>query len=143
MIKSVVDNAGTEWLLSLNTEKLKKCREELDCDLFNCAHIVEKLLDPVMLVDVLWVICHEQTADRQLTKESFSNRFSGEIFDNAREAVSEALLDFFPRYGKPMLRKTLAILSETLSKELMQSGQVFSDSLDKQELTQLDTLGVS
>jgi len=54
------------------------------------------IADPVLLVDVLYVVCKEQADDANVTDEQFGRSMAGDAVDAATRAFLEELADFTP-----------------------------------------------
>lgn len=107
------DSEGRPWLVQVNVALLKQVRAALGIDLYKLLDdgfkgLAGLLGDPVSLVDVLYVLCRAQAAERALTDEQFGQAMGGDALDAATAAFVEALVDFFP---DPQVRKNLRTLT--------------------------------
>lgn len=107
MAASFKDVSGHAWNISINVTSLKALREFLDVDLaalVNSGEVVEKFLsDPVLLIDVIFVLCKDAAQSEGVNSEDFGRRIgNGEILDAATEALFEAIANFFTRRGAAM-----------------------------------------
>lgn len=68
----------------------------------------KRLADMELLVSVLHSSTSEQIARRGLTPEQFAEGFDGNSLELARDALAEAIADFFPSRQQAILRAMLA-----------------------------------
>lgn len=114
-MKKFQDAKGRDWLLEISTTSLRRVRAALEVNLLAIVEgkeLFERLAsDPVLLCDVLFVLCQDQAKERSLSDEEFGLGLRGDVLDAATEALLEELCDFFPHPRKrAVLRKMLAKL---------------------------------
>ena len=101
------DNDGRSWDLTLNIYAVKQVRDVLGVDLLDPSGspkgenaddcLLRKLIaDPVLLVDVLYVVCRDQAEKAGVTDEQFGRAMAGDAIDEATRAFLEELADFTP-----------------------------------------------
>jgi len=103
------DNAGRSWSLALNVWTVKKVRDLLGVDLLDLGGesatgssdkkpglLFRLIADPVLLVDVLYVVCKDQADGAGVTDEQFGRAMGGDAIDAATKAFLEELADFTP-----------------------------------------------
>ena len=100
------DNAGRTWSLTLNVWTVKKVRDLLGVDLLDLGGesasaqkpglLYRLIADPVLLVDVLYVVCKDQADGASVTDEQFGRAMGGDAIDAATKAFLEELADFTP-----------------------------------------------
>jgi len=100
------DNAGRTWSLTLNVWTVKKVRDLLGVDLLDLGGeaatrdkpglLFRLIADPVLLVDVLYVVCRDQADGAGVTDEQFGRAMGGDAIDAATKAFLEELADFTP-----------------------------------------------
>jgi len=103
-MKTFRDNDGRSWDLSLNIHAVKQVRDVLGVDLLDPSgpgpgeeSLLHKLIaDPVLLVDVLYVVCKDQAEKAGVTDEQFGRAMAGDVIDAATKAFLEELADFTP-----------------------------------------------
>jgi hypothetical protein len=107
---SFKDTSGREWLVTLNVAQVKRVRERLGVNLADLqeGNLLTRLADPVLLVDVLFVLVQPQAEEKNITDEQFAAGLGGDTLADAATALLEALCDFFPQPTRLMLRKVLA-----------------------------------
>ncbi len=102
------DINGREWRLRLTGPRLQKVRESTGISLATPSGegAVTATADGEILTRVLWLLCSDQ--EPQLTPDQFAEAVaSGDVFEAARVALQESILDFTPPSQRPMLRKVL------------------------------------
>jgi len=105
-MRNFKDNADRTWTLTLNVYTVKKVRDLLDVDLLDLSDsgdakdgnslLYRLIADPVLLVDVLYVVCKEQADGASVTDEQFGRAMAGDAIDAATRALLEELADFTP-----------------------------------------------
>lgn len=101
------DTAGRSWNLALNVYAVKKVRDLLGLDLLDLGGsdkpgeglLYRLIADPVLLVDVLYVVCKgqaDQVLGKDVTDEQFGQAMAGDVIDAATKAFLEELADFTP-----------------------------------------------
>jgi len=92
-----VDIENRTWNVAVNVASIKRVKELLGEDLLDWQPILERLLiDPILLVDVIYVICKPQADVLELTDEQFAEAMAGDTIARAKQALVEGLIDFFP-----------------------------------------------
>lgn len=99
-----------EWLVRLDAPTIAEVRERVGVDLADTTgQTFAKLQqDPVSLVNSLWVIVEKQALQRGVTDEQFGASLVGDPIEEATEALLNAIVDFFPRRKREILRAMLA-----------------------------------
>lgn len=129
------DTAGRDWLVSLNIATVKRVRDMLDVDLLSGDQQVFATLatDPVMLCDVIYVVCKPQADDRGISDEQFGQAMSGDSLGNATDALLGALADFSPSLQKRALMRQMMAKVEAVESRLLDEAktQLEDGTLDK------------
>ena len=110
-MRTFQDNAGRSWTVTLNVYAVKKVRDLLGVDLLELGGdiggastpgeaenslLYRLIADPVLLVDVLYVVCKDQADQAGVTDEQFGQAMAGDVIDAATKALLEELADFTP-----------------------------------------------
>ena len=108
-MRTFKDNAGRTWSLTLNVWTVKKVRDLLGVDLLDLGGesatgssdkkpglLFRLIADPVLLVDVLYVVCRDQADGASVMDEQFGRAMGGDAIDAATKAFLEELADFTP-----------------------------------------------
>lgn len=99
-----------EWHLDITVNELRRVKKMVDLDLLDLEEgrtIARLANDPILLVDVLWILCEDQAQKEGITDEQFGRSLRGEVIEHATEALFEALTDFFPPQRQILLRKLI------------------------------------
>lgn len=107
------DNAGRDWTIAVNVDSIKRVRALLNVNLLDAVDgkLIEQLeTDPILLVDVIYVLCKPDADRQQITDEQFGQSMAGDAIDRATVAFLEDLTDFFPSGRRQLLRKARAKL---------------------------------
>lgn len=98
------DTNGHEWLVKLDGPKIREVRQACSVDLGALdGSIFDRLdRDPVLLVDVLWVLCRNQA--NGITDVQFGEALVGDPIEAATKALIDAVTDFFPSRKRSLLR---------------------------------------
>lgn len=106
------DSTGREWSVALNGWTLKKLKDELNFDARDHRSILNAASDPLLLLDVLYVLSAGKTGDKDVTKDEFLQVMDGDCIEAAVEAYMQEIVNFSPRQ-KPALQAMLARMNET------------------------------
>jgi hypothetical protein len=92
---------GREWLLKLDAPKIREVRQQFDgLDLADTDRSMSAYdrcaADPVLLVDVLYVLCRQAVQDAGLTDRQFGEALVGPAIADATKALVDAYADFSP-----------------------------------------------
>ena len=92
-MRTFKDNAGRTWSLTLSVWTVKKVRDLLGVDLLDLGGesasaqkpglLFRLISDPVLLVDVLYVVCKDQADSASVTDEQFGRAMGGDAIDAA------------------------------------------------------------
>jgi hypothetical protein len=98
------DTHGKEWLVKLDGPKIRDVRKACDVDLGSLDGEAFSRLDrdPVLLVDVLWILCRGQ--NNGVTDVEFGEALVGDPIEAATTALIDAVTDFFPTRKRLLLR---------------------------------------
>ena len=113
------DLNGREWRIRLTGPVLAKVREATGITLADSAGrgALEACANGEIQTRVLWLLCEGQPP--ALTPEQFAESVaSGDVFEAAKNAIYEAIVDFTPPSQRPALQKAL----ET-EREVTKAGQ--------------------
>ena len=118
---SFTDNAGRSWTLRIDVSAIRRVRQALDGELLGLAGgpLLERLAgDPVLLVDILYVLARGQADERSVDSEAFGAAMVGDAIDAGTGALLEALADFFPSRKAALLRQVID-KGQTLAERLL------------------------
>ena len=132
------DTNGREWNVRANVGIIKEVRENLQVNLAALdGKIFERLQDdPELLVNVLWIVCKEDAAKASITPEKFGEALVGDVIDDATQALTQAIANFFPK-RKRELMTLLATKTETLRELQFQKVKArMNDPKNEQRITE-------
>src|SRR5690606_18405993 len=98
-MKTFNDNAGRTWTVAINVDAIKRVKSLLGVNLLDAVEgkLIEQLVsDPVMLCDVLYVLCKPEADAKQVSDEDFGRSMAGDAIDHGTTCLLEELVDFFP-----------------------------------------------
>lgn len=99
------------WHVVLSVSEIREVRAAVGYDLaklFTPEGMGELERDPVLLVDVLWVLCGSQARAANIDEREFASRLVGDAIGDAFEALSVAACDFLPRARRAVVEKLRA-----------------------------------
>lgn len=119
-----IDSAGRRWTVRVDVGAVKRVRTRLGVDLMQVAEkrtqdgrepgVLERLAsDPVLLVDVIYVLCSEQAEQLGVSDEEFGRAMLGDALDGAVKAMLGAVVDFFPNPRERAALKRVLTAAET------------------------------
>ena len=105
------DREGRFWDVDINVLTIGRVRKALDINLLELvlpeSTLAEKLSDPVLIVNVLYVLCKDQADAASITDEQFGQSLTRDSIEDGWEAVLEGVVNFSPRGVRPAYRKVL------------------------------------
>jgi len=104
------DAGGREWIVSIDVNALRRVRDRLGLnltDLVGGETLDRVTKDPVLLVDILYVLCESAARDAGVDVEAFARELRGDALDAAVTAMLESLADFFPSRRGRLLRQVI------------------------------------
>ena len=137
------DKKDNTWEIEITISALKRVKSYLDLNLLDIFkqnpetqkfELLEKISeDPVLLVDLLFVLCEKQVKERNMNAEDFANVFSGEVIENAVNVLLYEIIDFFPETKKAVLKKIL----DTGKKMQGEAEKLILEKLDNVNMEQM------
>lgn len=145
-MKSFKDRTGRAWLIEVNVTAIKKVRALCDgLDLVNMIQfdgerpntaVLDRLSsDPVLLVDLIYVLCKDQADQDKITDEEFGRRMNGDAIEAATTALLEEMIDFFPEAKRRLLRLILD-QAEAMTQKMRETSDLILKSPEFQEQLQ-------
>ena len=119
-MKTFTDAKERSWEIELNIRQMKRVRDTLGIDLVNVIQtnkdgtIATDTLDrvandPILLCDILWVLCEGQAKAAGVTDDDFGSSLAGDSIESAKRAFLDELFDFFPGARRMILRKAVCL----------------------------------
>ena len=134
-MKAFTDAKGRSWEIELNIRQMKRVRDILGVDLVNviqagkdgavATDTLDRVAnDPILLVDILWVLCEGQAKAAGVTDDDFGSSLAGDSISDATKAFLDELVDFFPGARRLFLKKAvdLARKYETENLEVLEKA---------------------
>jgi len=129
------DSLGRTWSITINVDAVRRVRSMININLLDAVEgkLFERLVgDPVVLCDILYVLCQPEAQVKNVTDEDFGRALGGDVLDHATTALLEELVDFFPSGKRSVFRKALDKLKKLEGLAL----QVANHKLESDELEQ-------
>ena len=140
-MKTFSDNAGRTWTLAINVDAVRRVRSIVNVDLLEAVEgkLIEKLVgDPILLCDVIYVICKPEADQRSVSDEDFGRSMAGDAIDHATTSLLEELVDFFPKSRRALLTKALGKFRQLETKAIQLVDKQLDDpKLEENVLGQL------
>jgi hypothetical protein len=140
-MKTFSDNAGRTWTLAINVDAVRRVRSIVNVDLLEAVEgkLIEKLVgDPILLCDVIYVICKPEADQRSVSDEDFGRSMAGDAIDHATTSLLEELVDFFPKSRRALLTKALGKFRQLETKAIQLVDKQLDDpNLEEKVLGQL------
>lgn len=134
-MRQFTDTKERVWDVELNVRQMKRVRDVLGIDLVNviqagkdgavATDTLDRVAnDPILLVDILWVLCEGQAKAAGVTDDDFGSSLAGDSISDATRAFLDELVDFFPGARRLYLRKAvdLARKYETENLEVLEKA---------------------
>ena len=113
VVKTFIDNAGRTWTVAINVDAIKRVKSLLSVNLLDAVEgkLIEQFItDPILLCDVLYVLCKPEADARAVSDEDFGRAMAGDAIDAGTTCLLEELVDFFPSGKRRLLAKALSKL---------------------------------
>lgn len=140
-MRAFKDSQGREWFLNVNTGTVKNVRAARDVDLLDTTgEVYERLADdPVLLVDVLWLLCQEQAQKVGLTDAQFGEGLVGDAIEDATTALMGAIADFTPSRKRAVVLKGAELMTRVRQKGTeIALGKIGDPELEKKLLSMME-----
>jgi hypothetical protein len=143
-MKTFNDNAARSWTVQINVDAIRRVRDLASVNLLEVIEgkLIERLVsDPILLCDVIYVVCKPEADAREISDADFGRAMAGDAIDSATTALLEELVSFFPQAKRRVLAKALAKL-QNLQRIVSERAESMLESpdLEQQILRQLDEL---
>jgi hypothetical protein len=140
------DNQDREWPVVVDVNTVRDVRSTLGVNLLALADgegnedglIVRVMADPVLLVDILYVVCKRalDAATPPVTDREFGEALGGDSIDLATDALLAEIIDFFPNArDRERARKALEIVKGIMNK----AADVLDAKLDPEKIDKATT----
>jgi len=119
-----------EYVVRLDAPKIRDVRSECNLDLgaLDFGSVASRLAsDPVLLVDVLWVLCREQGGLVGITSKQFGESLTGDSLDDASRALIAARADFSPARMRSLILQQQETSERIRAKTMTMAAERLSD----------------
>ena len=133
-MKTFTDNAGRTWTIAINVDAIKRVKGLLDVNLLEVVEgtLIERLIrDPVLLCDVVYVVCKPEADEKHVSDEDFGRAMAGDAIEHATRALLEELVGFSP---SPRDRANLTRVLETTWRVMDKARDLIEAKLTSNEL---------
>ena len=128
-MRQFTDTKERVWDVELNVRQMKRVRDALGIDLVNviqagkdgavATDTLDRVAnDPILLVDILWVLCEGQAKAAGVTDDDFGSSLAGDSISDATRAFLDELVDFFPGARRLFLKKAVDLARKYESENL-------------------------
>ena len=150
------DNQQRQWTLQLDAPMIEAVREVYpQINLADTEGKTIQLLadDPCLLANTLWLLCKQEALTRGVSDVDFGRAIIGDVFDDAAEALCQAILFFSPKLKRSLLEAVIKkqrevetqgtaaamrkINDPALAKRIVDSIEADMDAKIEQALTRL------
>ena len=134
-MQSFKDKSGKTWSFDLNIASWRRVKSETSIDLADLTPsdgktMLDKLADPVMLMEVLYVLCVPTTERQTISGEDFMSGMSMQTV----EAAADALLEEIANFSLPATRNLMMRLLKSSKKFVEKKNEQLEQVLASQEL---------
>lgn len=116
--KTFKDNTGGEWEPEVNVVTIGRVRAMLDINLLELvvpeSDLGQRLTDPCLLVNVIYLLCKDQADKGEISDEEFGRLMTPppddpdfSCIEDAAQLMIEGVINFSPRGIRPAHRKVL------------------------------------
>jgi hypothetical protein len=133
-MKTFTDNAGRTWTIAINVDAIKRVKGLLDVNLLEVVEgtLIERLIrDPILLCDVVYVVCKPEADEKRVSDEDFGRAMAGDAIEHATKALLEELVGFSP---SPRDRANLQRVLETTWRVMDKARDLVEARLTSEEL---------
>jgi len=144
-MKTFKDSKGRLWQIAVNVFTVKQVKSQLDVDLTQAVvmsstpqtqpdvSLIDRLNnDPVLLADVLYVICRQEAEEKGVSDEEFGRSLAGRPIADATMALLEEIVDFFP---DPARRSIGHLVLNGMNQLAEKTEKLVADTLQNPEFT--------
>lgn len=126
-MKTFEGEYSRKWEVRIDVNAAKKARGSLKVDLLglfdNGAKAFAELLDdPILFVDVLWLLVEKQAKELKVTAEAFAAEIKGDVLGDAIDAFTEELVDFFPGAERRKAMRAMLAAGQRMQKARMEEA---------------------
>lgn len=126
-MRTFQDRTGRPWTIDLHVTAIRQIKGVLGIDLYalvdNGFEGLTKLMsDPIELVNLLYFLCLEQAAERNVSDDDFGRVLAGETLEAAGAAFYDEYVDFFPNARTRQILRMLRDAGGEASREAFEKA---------------------
>ena len=104
-MQTFADKEKREWAVDINVTTVRDVKSALGVDLLELGNddaagegkmLYRLMAEPILVVDIVYVICKDQADQAGVTDRQFGARMGGDAIDNATKALLVEIVNFFP-----------------------------------------------
>lgn len=136
-MKQFSDTTGNVWAVSVNVGTVKRVKDLLEINLLDIADggVIDRIsADPVLLCDILYVVCKDQADKDGITDVQFGQSMSGDVLDTALDALVGELVDFFPNPRRREILKQAWGKMRDLETKMMDKAEITLDGIEVDQM---------
>ena len=143
------DNQNRAWAVDVHVASVKRVRSLLNIDLLQivedrCELLARLADDPVLLVDVLYVLCKPEADTRNVSDEDFGRAMSGDALEAGFDALLRGLEGFFQDARRRQAVTNVIAKTRRLAEMILDHTNTQIDQIDVDDAyAQLKTSGPS
>lgn len=141
MSNSFKDIQNNNYNIAITMGKVKQVKESVGIDLlsvFDKPDEMDKVNDPMNMVDIIYVLCKDQIARTHSNAENvevaFGESLDGDSLETASNAFMRALVDFFPQKKKKHLKKMLDRTEELMTQQDEKIAKKIDEAIENMTL---------
>jgi hypothetical protein len=129
------DTQNRTWAVEVHVASVKRVRTLLGVDLLQivedrCELLARLADDPVLLVDVLYVLCKPEADPRNISDEDFGRAMSGDALEAGFNALLEGLEGFFQDARRRQAVTSVIAKTRRLAEKILDHTQHQIDQID-------------
>lgn len=126
------DALSRDWTLKLTIGIAKQLKDKLPIDLLQVDRSIPELyVNPVYLAEVLWYLVEDEATKKGISQEQFFEGLLGDALDAGREALLQAIKDFFPSRQRKTMDLMLGAVEKAMSK-MDEMAKVVETKIDEE-----------
>lgn len=126
------DNKGRQWTIPVNVGTAKRVLDGRGVNLFEIFaddNAVKLLGNPMLLVDVLYLLVQDQAKDKGVSDVDFGASLTGDAIEHASDALLEAIANFSPTRRAELQRKMI-LKGKMIAAEMLARANTAVDQID-------------
>lgn len=137
-MRRFTDRQARSWAIDINVSQIKRVRDLLGVDLYRLIDdglrpLSELLADPVRLVDVVFALVIDQAKQQGVSDDDFGRAMAGDSIQDAAEAFTEELFDFFPETRDRLTLRRVLTKQREIAQVIAQQNDAAIDTLIPEE----------